>query len=983
MKKIILSIFLCVGLFLTIFAQNTVADLQNEGRDFLYINTFVDSKDDVNQLSRHFSVDACPFDAARGQYKVRVALARHEYEAFLALNLPFEIIPEERPSSMVTTSLSDFTTNWNKYPSYQVYAQLMRQFEANHPDICKLDTILLSTPCTSRTHSIFALHISNTLGQNADKPAFLYSSTMHGDEVVGYYMMLRLIDYILNNATTDAEVMNILQNVDLWICPLENPDGTYYSADDRISSSYSRRYNWNNVDLNRNYPFVPGIGGSANVQPESQAIINWVADKHFVMSVNFHGGAELTNYPWDTWSTNSRRHPDDDWFRMICTNYVNDCQAIDPNYMVGETAYQPGCGSVTEGGDWYEIDGSRQDYMNYYQHCREVTIEAHFDKVCTSSAELPTYWTNSKNALLGYIQECLNGFRGIVTDAQTGEPIEAKIWVENHDDFNSEVYSHLPVGDYHRPIKAGNYTVTVSADCYQSQSFNITVSDGACVRLDVQLEPLVSAPQVADAHINMGQTATLTANSNNTISWYATPTATTPLATGLSFTTPQLFDYAVYYVEESATVNGTTCVSERVPVHVFVVEGVHDTVYGNLSVAACDSYTINGQTFSFTGCYSVFFPYAGQHGADSILYINLTIHPSYNINISQTYMVGDVYYIGNEAYTADMAGTFHYSQALETIYGCDSIVNYTITVDTMPIAYSTLYVTECGSYTYEGQTFTASGEYHLRYPGAAYNGYDSVLVLHLTIYPTYDLNLSSTVHVGDTYVIEGTTHYAVAEGTFTYDFHKVTVNGCDSIIHYIVNVISSNYTFGELTLDGCIPFVYEGEVLTTDGDYTFYYPGAGVGGADSTLLIHLTLHPSYEETVNVSLAVDEHYMIGDYDFYSMSEGIFNFDKEYQTVYGCDSTVHYVITVGATGILNNGISDFVVSPNPTSDVCCITFAEGQNFREVRLYDAYGKWVETFSVEGRTKQIDLGGLDAGIYFIQVIDNEQILIKKVIKL
>ena len=28
---------------------------------------------------------------------------------------------------------------------------------------------------------------------------------MHGDEVVGYYMMLRLIDYILNNATTDPD----------------------------------------------------------------------------------------------------------------------------------------------------------------------------------------------------------------------------------------------------------------------------------------------------------------------------------------------------------------------------------------------------------------------------------------------------------------------------------------------------------------------------------------------------------------------------------------------------------------------------------------------------------------------------------------------------------------------------------------------------------------------------------------------------------
>ena len=116
--------------------------------------------------------------------------------------------------------------------------------------------------------------------------------------------------------------------------------------------------------MNRNYPYLPGVSGSANVQPETQAYINWMEDKHFVMSVNFHGGAELTNFPWDTWDSQTRTHADDAWFRYICQNYVDQCQAEDPTYMVGETAFQPGCGSVTEGGDWYEITGSRQDYMD-------------------------------------------------------------------------------------------------------------------------------------------------------------------------------------------------------------------------------------------------------------------------------------------------------------------------------------------------------------------------------------------------------------------------------------------------------------------------------------------------------------------------------------------------------------------------------------------------------------------------------------------
>ena len=764
MKKLLLALFLCLGTALSVLAQNTPSELLNSGRDFLYINTILPTKADVNELSLRFSVDACTMDPRSGQYAVRVYLDRSEYDRFLAQNLPFEIIPvdEERAAAPVATTI-EAMANWNKYPSYEVYVQMMQKFQNDFPGLCKIDTILAATPCPNRPHMLLAAHISTTLGQPADKPAFLYSATMHGDEVVGFHTMLRLIDYILNNPT-DPQVQAVLQNVDLYICPLENPDGTYHYSNAQIgTNNVSTRYNWNNVDMNRNYPFLPGINGSANVQPETQAIINWVEDKHFVMSANFHGGAELTNFPWDSWDSRNRTHADDAWFRYICQNYVDTCHNYDASYMVGEEPNNSGCGPVTEGGDWYVITGSRQDYMNYYQHCREVTMEIHFDKVVTNASDLVTYFPNSKSSLLNYIMECTYGFRGIVTDAVTGEPIDgAKIFVRDHDTFNSEVYSHLPLGTYYHPIKAGTYTVEVSADCYQTQTFTITTTDGTGLRRNVQLQPLVSAPQVEDQHIILGETATLTASSSYTIKWYTSVTDTTPLATGNTFTTPALTETTTYYVEEQAVDNDAICVSERGSVTVFV-----------------------------------------------------------------------------------------------------------------------------------------SG------------GFD-----------------------------------------------------------------------GELTLEECSPFSYEGEVLLMDGDYTFYYPGAGAGGADSSLVIHLILHPSYEETLDIQLAPGEHYQIGDYDFSSEEDGFFQFEEKLESSFGCDSIVHYHITVG-NGAAGATLSSVALYPNPAASECHLTGLSEGVFAQIRIFDSLGQLVREFSTDRVEAVIGLEGMKAGFYSIQVVQDRESHILKFIKL
>ena len=490
--------------------------------------------------------------------------------------LPYELSSEckDVSNSHMAETLEEML-RWNKYPTYDVYTQLLQHFQDSFPNLCQIDTILEDTPHPDLHHSIFAIHISNTLGQPTTKPAFLYSSTMHGWETVCYYTMLRLADYILNNATTDTAVQRLLDSVDLYICPLENPDGTYYLTNDLILKDgiHSIYHNYNNVQLNRNYPYLPGLEGAANIQPETQAIIDWVTPIHFVMSVNFHCGAEIVNYPWDAWTTQQRSHADADWFRYTGQNYASLCHAQDTAYLYGDYRGR----SVIEGADWSPVVGGRQDYMTYYQRCREVTIEMSYISVITDTLVLPTFWDKSKDALLSYAVESSYGFWGMVTDADTHEPIEAQVKVLNHDRFHSEVYSHLPLGVYHRPIMAGTYTVEVSAPCYQPATFTVTTRPGVGIRHDVELQPQVEAPAAFDQYILLGMQTTVVALAQNEVHWYDSDTASQAIAVGDYYTTPVLYDTTTYYLEEHYLDDTLWCISPRSEVTVYVLGNVSVT----------------------------------------------------------------------------------------------------------------------------------------------------------------------------------------------------------------------------------------------------------------------------------------------------------------------------------------------------------------------------------------------------------------------
>ena len=127
-----------------------------------------------------------------------------------------------------------------------------------------------------------------------------------------------------------------------------------------------------------------------------------------------------------------------------------------------------------------------QDYHNWYLGTRHVTIEVCDSKVLSTNY-LPSYWNYAYHSFLNFIGEANHGIHGTVTDSLTGEPLEALVYIANHDLDHSYVETSMPHGDYHRPIKAGQYSVTYSAEGYLPKTIVTQVADGQLLVQNVQL----------------------------------------------------------------------------------------------------------------------------------------------------------------------------------------------------------------------------------------------------------------------------------------------------------------------------------------------------------------------------------------------------------------------------------------------------------------------------------------------------------------
>ena len=126
-----------------------------------------------------------------------------------------------------------------------------------------------------------------------------------------------------------------------------------------------------------------------------------------------------------------------------------------------------------------------------------------------------------------------------------------------------------------------------------------------------------------------------------------------------------------------------------------------------------------------------------------------------------------------------------YTQNLQTVNGCDSIVTLTLTVN--PVESTTLSAAIC-----EGSVYTENG-FNVSEPGTytqnlqTINGCDSVVTLTLTVNLTYNISIDASINEGETYEENG---FSESEaGTYVHTLQSEF--GCDSVITLNLTVNSS------------------------------------------------------------------------------------------------------------------------------------------------------------------------------------------------
>lgn len=398
--------------------------------------------------------------------------------------IDYEVLFEDyRDETAWVHSLFDFGV----YHTYEETAFYLDSVATANPEICHLDTLGSSI----QGRLIMGIRIGDNPGVEEDEPEVRIMGAHHGDEKISVELPLYMIDYLARNYGVDTLVTRLVNEREILVIPMVNPDGVTNNS----------RYNARNQDLNRDYLCPEGDDCPANAnyqrsfsEPETQAIREDALLNRYVLSLSLHSGATNINAVWnydDGLHRNGEYHPTPD-----------DDLIMDLSYEYADRNRTPGF-YVTNGCDWYSTHGDANDFSYGYLSDIDWTIEISQVKTPPQD-EIESFWLANREAMLFIIDAADFGVRGIVIDSVTGESLEATVRIEeNGYPFSTD----LLIGDFHRPLLPGAYLIRIESPGYISKEIGpVDVTEGPAQTYDIQLVPaemaslIISAVDSSDGH---------------------------------------------------------------------------------------------------------------------------------------------------------------------------------------------------------------------------------------------------------------------------------------------------------------------------------------------------------------------------------------------------------------------------------------------------------------------------------------------------
>ena len=329
----------------------------------------------------------------------------------------------------------------------------------------------------------------------------------------------------------------------------------------------------------------------------------------------------------------------------------------------------------------------------------------------------------------------------------------------------------------------------------------------------------------------------------------------------------KIYDETGIYIDSFQTNSGC----DSVVILDLTIHPVFDTTI-TLTLCEGSSYSIGNQSYNATGVYNHTF--ATINGCDSLVTLDLTIVEELTTEIDVEICDGNTYILGSQTLTED--GT--YSETFTSTLGCDSIV--TVNLSTVPILTSTIDAQICPgeTYTFSGTEYSSAGTYNHQTTSA--QGCDSIATLNLTILEDKTSSFEVEICFGETYTYDNQSFSE--EGT--YDFVFQSSEGCDSLVTMMLIVNPVYLDTIEAQVCEGDSYDFDGNSLTSSG----YYTGSGTSstGCDSTTVLNLTVLLEVSETINAQICDGFFYRFGGEQRTETGQ----YEATFISSTGCDSVV---------------------------------------------------------------------------------------------
>ncbi len=302
-------------------------------------------------------------------------------------------------------------TNEGYFKHFHSYEQIIseiRQLVDAFPDIIALHDIgdTYEKEFGQGGFDIYAVKISDNVERDETEAEILYTGAIHAREIITPEIILYFIHYLVNGYGHDPYVTHLVNNREMWLVPVVNPDGFSFvftgdyravttdldyrdpiwwrknKRDNNLNVVFEIRYD--GVDLNRNFGYKWGYdnsgsspdwgdatyrGTGAFSEPEAQVIRDLANQRDFIISLFYHSYSQLWLYPFGYARVNPPE-PDYTAFRALadsCTAYngyrpgnfangaIYQVNGDTDDWLYGEKgifAFTPEVGSIEQGRFW-------------------------------------------------------------------------------------------------------------------------------------------------------------------------------------------------------------------------------------------------------------------------------------------------------------------------------------------------------------------------------------------------------------------------------------------------------------------------------------------------------------------------------------------------------------------------------------------------------------------------------------------------------